>query len=120
MCLLYWYIEKTINIALLKNKRADYSESIIATLSQQLSKTYGKEFTVSISIALLISIRNLTMNKKLRHCQQLSWSHFISIGQSTCFQNATLFIRYLFLNAIFLKLSLKCLSIYHHQLLVFL
>src|SRR4051812_26505759 len=47
MTLLYWYISKTINIALLKNKRANYGESIIATLSQQLSKTYGKGFTIS-------------------------------------------------------------------------
>ncbi len=35
MTLLYWYIGKTISTSLLKTKRADYGESIIATLSQQ-------------------------------------------------------------------------------------
>lgn len=47
MTLLYWYIGRTINNTLLKNKRADYGETIIATLSQQLTIAYGKGFTTS-------------------------------------------------------------------------
>lgn len=47
MTLLYWHIGKTISTTLLNNKRADYGESIVATVSQQLNVSYGKGFTKS-------------------------------------------------------------------------
>lgn len=40
--LLYWNIGRAINHSLLKKKRADYGETIIATLSQQLTTSFGK------------------------------------------------------------------------------
>lgn len=78
MTLLYWYIGKTINTALLKNRRADYGESIIVTLSQQLSKTYGKGFTVSNINRMINFYKKFNDEQKIATLsQQLSWSHFI-------------------------------------------
>ena len=45
--LLYWQIGKSISIYLLDNKRAEYGEKIIATVSQQLTAKYGSDFTKS-------------------------------------------------------------------------
>ena len=39
---LYWHIWAMINSEILQNKRADYGAKIIATLSQQLTKNYGR------------------------------------------------------------------------------
>ena len=40
--LLYWRIGNTIKSSLLKNKRGEYGEAIISTLSQQLTASFGK------------------------------------------------------------------------------
>jgi len=47
MTLLYWHIGKTITTTLLKNKRADYGEAIVATLSQQLFMAHCKGLYIS-------------------------------------------------------------------------
>ena len=44
--LLYWRIGRTISATLLKNKRAEYGESIIATLSRQLTTSFGRGWGV--------------------------------------------------------------------------
>jgi hypothetical protein len=46
MTLLYWRIGEAINNTLLKNKRAEYGEAIIATLSQQLTTSFGRGWRV--------------------------------------------------------------------------
>jgi len=80
MTMLYWHIGKTVNSALLKNKRADYGESIIATLSQQLTTAYGKGFTKS-NINRMINLHKIfnDENKIATLSQQLSWSHFVEL-----------------------------------------
>jgi len=40
--MLYWHIGKRINSDILNNKRAEYGKQIIATLSQQLTREYGR------------------------------------------------------------------------------
>lgn len=77
--LLYWNIGKTINTNILKENRADYGKEIIATLSQQLTRNYGKGYSYSA----------LTRMCKLATCfnkaniatlsQQLSYSHLIEL-----------------------------------------
>jgi predicted nuclease of restriction endonuclease-like (RecB) superfamily len=74
--LLYWQIGHRIQTEILQGQRAGYGKQIIATLSQQLTQTYGKGWG----------------EKQLRHClhfaetfpderivstlcRQLSWSH---------------------------------------------
>ena len=80
MTLLYWYIGKTISTSLLKNKRADYGESIIATLSQQLSIAYGKGFTASNINRMINFYKKFNDEQKIATLsQQLSWSHFIEL-----------------------------------------
>jgi hypothetical protein len=76
MTLLYWQIGKRINNEVLKNKRAEYGEKIIFTLSKQLKNEYDSGWS----------------EKQLRHClrfaeifpdeeivsalrRQLSWTH---------------------------------------------
>lgn len=76
MSLLYWQIGKRINEKVLNNKRAEYGEQIVSTLSRQLKTEYGNGWS----------------EKQLRHClrfaeifpnneivsalrRQLSWTH---------------------------------------------
>jgi len=42
--LMYWEIGRYINSVVLDSKRAEYGKRIVATLSQQLVKRYGKSF----------------------------------------------------------------------------
>ena len=74
--MLYWQIGKRINIEILNEQRAEYGKLVVATLSKQLTETYGIGWS----------------EKQLRHClrfaevfpdseivstlwRQLSWSH---------------------------------------------
>ena len=76
----YWNIGKRINDDILKNKRAEYGEQILPTLSAKLIQEYGKGWSV----------------KQLQHClrfaetfpdfkivsalwRQLNWTHFKTI-----------------------------------------
>ncbi|MDA3912183.1 MAG: PDDEXK nuclease domain-containing protein [Bacteroidales bacterium] len=76
----YWHIGRLINQNILKEKRAEYGEQIIANLSKALTREYGKGWS----------------SKHLRHClrfaetfpdlqivsalwRQLSWTHFKSL-----------------------------------------
>jgi predicted nuclease of restriction endonuclease-like (RecB) superfamily len=80
MTLLYWYIGKTISSTLLKNKRADYGEAIVATLSQQLSLSYGKGFTKSNLHRMITFFKSFESEEKIATAsQQLSWSHFVEL-----------------------------------------
>ncbi len=80
MTLLYWYIGKTISNSLLKNKRAEYGETIVATLSQQLSIAYGKGFTNSNINRMINFYKAFNDEKKIATLsQQLSWSHFVAL-----------------------------------------
>lgn len=77
---LYWNIGKLINNAILNNKRAEYGEQIVATVSQQLMTTFGKGFTKS---ALNRMINFYLAYKEEQNIatlsQELSWSHFVEL-----------------------------------------
>ena len=45
LTMLYWKIGDRINIEILKRKRADYGKQILVTLSQELSRDYGRGFS---------------------------------------------------------------------------
>ena len=76
LTLMYWYIGKKINDEILENKRAEYGKEIVATLSQQLQKEYGKGYSYS-SISRMMKFANLFNEKSIATLsQQLSWSHF--------------------------------------------
>ena len=44
LTIMYWNIGKLINNEILQNKRAEYGKEIVATVSQQLIKQYGKGY----------------------------------------------------------------------------
>ena len=76
LTLMYWHIGKKINDEILENKRAEYGKEIVATLSQQLQKEYGKGYSYS-SISRMMKFANLFNEKSIATLsQQLSWSHF--------------------------------------------
>ena len=43
--LLFWQVGNRINNHILQNKRADYGKQIVPTVSAQLEKEYGRNFT---------------------------------------------------------------------------
>ena len=47
LTLLYWHVGQRIRKEVLKDGRAGYGEEILATLSQELSRDYGKGFNLS-------------------------------------------------------------------------
>ncbi len=46
LTILYWRIGCRIRSEILRKKRAEYGEEIIATVSQQLTNEYGQGFTI--------------------------------------------------------------------------
>ncbi len=80
MTLLYWSIGKLISHSLLHDQRAEYGEKIVATLSQQLTVSYGKGYTKS-ALSRMINLYKAFPNDQIiaTLSQQLSWSHFVEI-----------------------------------------
>ncbi|MFH2033219.1 MAG: DUF1016 N-terminal domain-containing protein, partial [Candidatus Margulisiibacteriota bacterium] len=82
LTLLYWKIGQRIRKEILQEKRAEYGQEIVVTLSRQLEQDYGNGF----------GHRNLFRMIRLAECfpaekivstlsTQLSWSHFLEIIQ---------------------------------------
>ncbi len=80
LVLMNWHIGKRINDEILKNKRAEYGEQIVASLSHQLTAEYGKGFTRTNLIRMRVFAEffpDLEISASLSH--QLGWSHFVEI-----------------------------------------
>ncbi len=80
LVLMNWHIGKRINDEILQNKRAEYGEQIVATLSHQLTREYGKGFTRTNLIRMRLFAEffpDVEISASLSH--QLSWSHFVEI-----------------------------------------
>jgi hypothetical protein len=45
LTMLYWHVGNRIRRDILQNKRAEYGADIVATVSRQLSKEFGRGFT---------------------------------------------------------------------------
>jgi predicted nuclease of restriction endonuclease-like (RecB) superfamily len=78
--MLYWRVGERIRREVLKEKRAEYGEKIVATLSQQLTVDYGQGFSdKNMRHMVLFAERfsNETIVSTLS--RQLSWSHFKEI-----------------------------------------
>lgn len=73
---MYWNIGKLINDEILQNKRAEYGKEIVATLSQQLTKQYGKGYSYSALTRMMKFAKNIDKKNIATLSQQLSWSHF--------------------------------------------
>ena len=77
LVLLYWRVGKRIHQDILKEKRAEYGEHIIAALSQQLVAEFGSGFTAR-NLANMVRFAEVFQDEKILHtlCAKLSWSHF--------------------------------------------
>ena len=77
LVLLYWRVGQRIRKDILKGKRADYGEQIVATLSQQLVAEFGAGFTAR-NLANMIRFAEVFQDEKILYtlCAKLSWSHF--------------------------------------------
>lgn len=80
LTMLYWKIGKRINEELLKNKRAEYGQQIIITLSLQLVEMYGNSFSEK-NIRRMMQFKEVFPNERIvvSAIRQLSWTHFIAL-----------------------------------------
>jgi predicted nuclease of restriction endonuclease-like (RecB) superfamily len=71
-----WLIGRAINTNILRQSRADYGKQIVATLAQQLTKSFGPGFTVP-SISRMRAFARFYPDHEIVATlgQQLSWSH---------------------------------------------
>ena len=80
LTILYWKIGKRIRQDILKEKRADYGEEIISTLSIQLVKEFGNGFSRP-NLFRMVRFAEVFPEGKIVSTlsRQLSWSHFVEI-----------------------------------------
>ncbi|MBM4297912.1 MAG: DUF1016 domain-containing protein [Deltaproteobacteria bacterium] len=80
LTLLYWRVGQRIRRDILKEKRAEYGEEIVATLSQQLTEEYGTGWS-RYNLARMIQFAEHFPDQKIvvTLSQQLGWSHFKEI-----------------------------------------
>ncbi len=80
LVMLYWSIGDRIRRDILRQKRAEYGEEIVSTLSAQLTIEYGRGFSRA---NLFSMIRFTEVFPDLKIVQtlsgQLGWSHFLEI-----------------------------------------
>lgn len=80
LTLLYWRIGKRVRDEVLNGQRAEYGEQIVAVLSQQLEREYGRGFSqksLRHMIRFAESFPDTGIVSTLS--RQLSWSHFREI-----------------------------------------
>ena len=76
LTLLYWRIGQRINVEILQGQRADYGQRIVATLSAQLTREYGKgwgEKQLHHCLRLAETFPDEEILSALR--RELSWTH---------------------------------------------
>ena len=77
---LFWRVGNRINQEILQHKRAKYGKQIVPTVSAQLEKAYGKNFTeknVRRMIKFAEQFADFSIVVPLS--RQLSWSHFVEL-----------------------------------------
>ncbi len=80
LVLMNWHIGKRINDEILKNKRAEYGEKIVSTLSRQLTAEYGKGFT-NTNLVRMRQFAELFPDFEIvaSLTQQLTWTHIVEL-----------------------------------------
>lgn len=80
LTLLYWKIGKRINDEILSNKRAEYGKQIVASLTRQLTNTYGRgwdEKTIRHCLRSAETFSEELIVSAVR--RQLGWTHLRTI-----------------------------------------
>jgi predicted nuclease of restriction endonuclease-like (RecB) superfamily len=77
LVLLYWRVGRRIRQDILKEKRAEYGEQILPTVSAELMREFGSGFTTR-NLANMVRFAEVYSDEKILHtlCAKLSWSHF--------------------------------------------
>lgn len=77
LTMLYWRVGQRIQQEILGGGRADYGEEILATLSQELTRDYGKGFSEK-ALRHMVLFANVFSDERIVSTlwRQLSWSHF--------------------------------------------
>ncbi len=80
MTMLYWQIGKRINEEILRDKRAEYGEKVVFTLSHQLSKEYGSSFSEK-NLRRMMQFAQVFPDKEIvvSLIRQLSWTHILAL-----------------------------------------
>ncbi|MDD5008828.1 MAG: PDDEXK nuclease domain-containing protein [Syntrophorhabdaceae bacterium] len=80
LVLLYWKVGKRIRQDILKEKRAEYGEEILPTLSAKLVTEFGNGFS-SRNLARMVRFAEIFSDLKIVSTlsTQLSWSHLVEI-----------------------------------------
>ncbi len=80
LVLLYWRIGQRIRQDILKEKRAEYGEQIVVTLSTQLAEEFGEGWS-RYNLSRMIRFAECFHDEKIvaTLSQQLGWSHFKEI-----------------------------------------
>jgi len=80
MVLLYWRVGKRIRQDILREKRAEYGEEIVSTLSAQLVPEFGEGFSKR-NLFRMIHFAEVFPDEKIVSTlsRQLGWSHFVEI-----------------------------------------
>jgi predicted nuclease of restriction endonuclease-like (RecB) superfamily len=80
LVLLYWQIGQRIRKDILREKRAEYGEQILPTLSAKLVPEYGQGFSER-NLARMIRFAEVFPNQEVivALSRQLGWSHFVEI-----------------------------------------
>src|ERR1035437_830118 len=76
--LVYWQVGKRINEDVLNNQRAEYGKQIVPTVSVQLEKHYGRQFTEK-NLRRMMRFAEVFPDFEIVAplVRQLSWSHFL-------------------------------------------
>jgi DUF1016 N-terminal domain len=80
LTMLYWHMGQRIQREALKEGRAEYGNQILATLSQELVRDYGKGFNPS-ALTRMVKFAEVFPDEDIvaTLSRQLSWSHFVEL-----------------------------------------
>ena len=80
LVLMNWHIGKRINDEILQNKRAEYGNEIVVTLSRQLTAEYGKGFTRA-NLFRMVQLAEIYPEIEIvaSLTRQLTWTHIVEI-----------------------------------------
>ena len=77
---LYWQVGRRIRQDILQEKRAEYGEEIVATLSRQLAAEFGRVFEEK-NLRRMIQFAEVFPDQEIvvSLTRQLSWTHFVAL-----------------------------------------
>ena len=80
LTMLYWKIGDRIHREILKEKRAEYGQEIVSTLSKELLVEYGSSFSIK-NLRHMVRFAEIYPNEKIVSAlrRQLGWTHFKTI-----------------------------------------